>query len=77
MGVNRKRSTKMAPLSLSISYFTCDPCGISITTLMSCGTSLPGESLETSMVRPAAVLRAGGIAARPAMCQMGGPPTRL
>ena len=52
MGVNRKRSTKMAPLALSTSYLTgWLPCGISIITLMSCGTSLPVGILEMSIVR--------------------------
>ncbi len=49
MGVKRKRSTKTAPLSLSTSYLTWLPWGISITTLMSCGTSLPGGILLMSM----------------------------
>ena len=46
--MNKNRSTITAPLSLSISYLTEDPCGISITTLMSDGGSLPVLILLTS-----------------------------
>src|SRR3546814_4499892 len=42
IGVDRMRSTKIAPLSLSTSYFTGSASlGISMTTLISSGTLLP------------------------------------
>ena len=50
-GVKTMRSTKMAPESLSISYLTPEPWGISMTMLMSWGTFLPAGIFETSMMR--------------------------
>src|ERR1700761_984976 len=50
MAVCKKRSTNIAPDSLSTSYLIgTPPSGISITTLMSCGASLPIGILLRSM----------------------------
>ena len=47
-----KRSTKMAPVSLSTSYFTGSAfIGISMITLKASGTFLPGVTLSRDMVR--------------------------
>src|SRR5205823_3386017 len=56
-----KRSTNTAPVSLSTSYLMGSPCiGISITTLQSCGTSLPAVTRSRRM----AVDRDRNVAAR-------------
>src|SRR3546814_1063374 len=65
IGVDRMRSTKIAPLSLSTSYFTGSASlGISMTTLISSGTLLPVGTWS----RPMGVrfLRRGGAASGPA-----------
>src|SRR4051812_49089209 len=50
MDVLMKRSTKMAPVSLSTSYFTGSAfIGISMTTLKASGTFLPGVTLSRDM----------------------------
>ena len=47
MAVDMKRSTNIAPVSLSSSYFTgSEWAGISMITLISFGTSLPDETLS-------------------------------
>src|SRR5215469_15054046 len=50
MGVERMRSTKIAPLSLSTSYLTGSASfGISMTTLISFGTSRPALTISRPM----------------------------
>src|SRR3954470_21531013 len=50
MDVLMKRSTKIAPVSLSTSYFTGSAfIGISMTTLNASGTFLPGVTLSRDM----------------------------
>jgi hypothetical protein len=50
MDVLMKRSTKMAPVSLSTSYFTGSAfIGISMITLNDSGTFLPGVTLSRAM----------------------------
>src|SRR5512139_138471 len=52
MAVFMKRSTKIAPESLSTSYFTGSPCaGISMMTLKSSGRFLPEGTLFKLMLR--------------------------
>jgi hypothetical protein len=51
MAVLMKRSTKMAPVSLSTSYFTGSAfIGISMITLNASGTFLPGDTLSSDMI---------------------------
>ena len=53
MAVDMNRSTNMAPVSLSSSYFTGSAWeGISMMTLISLGTLLPRDTLLRSMIRP-------------------------
>src|SRR4029450_12467382 len=52
MAVVMKRSTKIAPDSLSTSYLIGSAfIGISMTTLKASGASLPGDTLPSAMVR--------------------------